>query len=150
MKYMLVAITNVIAVVSLASFAEDMPGIQRDATSMAGVQMEQPEKPAPTARATGTIKAIDNERQVVTLAHGAVPALKWPQMTMGFKVTAAQLKGLKVGDQVTFECRADRMDATIVSIALIQQWRQERRARYAAGGVACPKSSSLATANRAS
>ncbi|MGV0190781.1 copper-binding protein [Pseudomonas aeruginosa] len=40
---------------------------------------------------------------------------------MGFKATAEQLNSLKVGDRVAFEFRADGMDATLVSIAPMQQ-----------------------------
>ena len=42
----------------------------------------------------------------VTLSHGPMPSLKWPPMTMGFKVAPENVpKGLKPGDTVTFEVR---------------------------------------------
>ncbi|GLZ87437.1 hypothetical protein Pres01_34880 [Metapseudomonas resinovorans] len=121
MKNSLIAITGVVAVLSVPAFAEDMPAMKMEAKTMAGMPMKQAAEQAPTAQATGTVKAIDSQKQVVTLAHGAVPALQWPPMTMGFKATAEQLKGVKVGDHVAFEFRADGMDATIVSIAPMQQ-----------------------------
>lgn len=121
MKNSLIAISSVVAVLSSSAFADDKPGMTMDAKTMAGLPMKQAAKQAPTAQATGTVKAIDSQQHVVTLAHSAVPALHWPAMTMGFKATAEQLKGLKVGDRVAFEFRADGMDATLVSVAPMQQ-----------------------------
>lgn len=52
---------------------------------------------------TGTVTAIDTAQGKITLAHAAVPSLKWPAMTMSFQVEdAATLKALQVGDQVRF------------------------------------------------
>lgn len=121
MKNTLIAITSVVAALSVPAFAEDMPGMKMEAKTMAGMPMKQAAEQAPTAQATGTVKAIDNQKHLVTLAHGAVPALQWPPMTMGFNATAEQLKGLKVGDRVVFEFRADSMDATLVSIQPMPQ-----------------------------
>jgi membrane fusion protein, copper/silver efflux system len=51
--------------------------------------------------ASGTITAISATD--VTLAHGPVPSLNWPSMTMPFKLPAAGLPSdLKLGDHVTF------------------------------------------------
>lgn len=121
MKNTLIAISSVVAVLSLPALADDMPAMKMDAKTMAGLPMKQAAKESSTAQATGTVKAIDNQKSMVTLAHSAVPALHWPAMTMGFNATAEQLQGLKVGDRVAFEFRADGMDATLVSIAPMQQ-----------------------------
>ena len=54
--------------------------------------------------ATGVIRAIDAKAASVTLAHEAIPALKWPAMTMAFKVSdPALLKGMAVGTKVRFQ-----------------------------------------------
>lgn len=121
MKNTLIAITSVVAVLSHPALAEEMPSMTMDAKPMAGMPMKQAAAQTPTAQTTGTVKAIDNQKHLVTLAHGAVPALHWPAMTMGFNATAEQLKGLKVGDRVAFEFRADGMDASLVSIQPMQQ-----------------------------
>lgn len=71
---------------------------------------------APSARASGTVRAIDTVKGRVTLAHGAVPSLHWPAMTMDFAATPEQLQGLKVGDRVEFEFHAEGMNARILSI----------------------------------
>ena len=42
--------------------------------------------PVQTAQGVGVIKAIDAKSQSVTLAHDAIPALKWAGMTMPFKL----------------------------------------------------------------
>ncbi|MGE8154163.1 copper-binding protein [Pseudomonas vancouverensis] len=114
MKLNLIAVTGMAVVFSLAAQAEDMPGMKMNA--MEGMDMPQSAKQAPVASAEGTIKSIDSAGHKVTLAHGAVPALQWPPMTMAFAVADEQLAGLKVGDHVAFSFRMDGGKATIVSI----------------------------------
>lgn len=51
--------------------------------------------------ASGRITAIGTEG--ITIAHGPVPGLSWPAMTMQFSLAKAdQARGLKVGDAVSF------------------------------------------------
>lgn len=51
--------------------------------------------------ASGRITAIGAEG--VTIAHGPVPGLSWPAMTMQFSIVKSdQARGLKVGDAVSF------------------------------------------------
>lgn len=55
------------------------------------------------ASGEGVIKAVDVKAGTVVIAHGPIPALKWPAMTMKFKVeTAAVLTGVTVGKKVHF------------------------------------------------
>ena len=55
----------------------------------------------PTYRASGRVQAIGGRS--ITLAHGPVPALEWPAMTMTFAVPdAVPLAGLSVGSRVDF------------------------------------------------
>lgn len=70
----------------------------------------------PVMRATGTIEALDRQRGVVTIAHGPVPALKWPGSTMDFKARREQLEGLTVGDTVEISFQSEGEQAAIVSI----------------------------------
>ena len=44
------------------------------------------EKPAPAHKAIGIVKKVDVKAGTVTLAHEPVQSLKWPAMTMAFKV----------------------------------------------------------------
>jgi len=70
-----------------------------------------------TATTNGTIKAIDTDSGKITLAHGPVPQLEWPAMTMAFKASSEQMAGVKVGQEVLFEFEAQGMDATITRIS---------------------------------
>lgn len=118
MKLTLIAVASTIVTLSLSALAEDMPGMKMD--GMEGMQMTQDAKQAPVAKAEGTIKAINSEKHTVTIAHGAVPALQWPAMTMAFSATAEQLTGLSAGDQVVFEFRSVGAKATVVSIKKVK------------------------------
>lgn len=63
-------------------------------------------RPAATVghRAAGQVEDLDLKAATVTIAHGAVPGLKWPAMSMEFKVAhAGLLTGLQAGAQVGFE-----------------------------------------------
>jgi Cu(I)/Ag(I) efflux system protein CusF len=66
---------------------------------------EQGASPTGTVhQATGVVKAVDPAKGKVTLAHGPVPTLKWPKMTMGFGVNdKALFDKLAVGKKVNVE-----------------------------------------------
>ena len=52
-------------------------------------------------RGSAVIEAIAADS--VTLSHGPIDSIKWPAMTMGFRLPAAGLpRGVKVGDRVDF------------------------------------------------
>ena len=56
--------------------------------------------------ATGTIQSMDLQNKTVTIAHGPVPMMNWPPMTMTFSVTnPALLRGLQRGQRVEFAFR---------------------------------------------
>lgn len=114
MKPIRIVVAGTLAVLSLAAYAQDMPGMKMD--DMNGMPMKQEARQVQQASAEGTIKAIDTAKQRVTIAHDAVPAVQWPPMTMAFAATAEQLQGLAIGDRVTFAFRLEGGAATIVSI----------------------------------
>ena len=59
---------------------------------------------APLYRAAGTLDAIDAGSNSVTMTHGEIPALKWPEMTMDFGLAAPGIvAGLAPGTAVRFE-----------------------------------------------
>ncbi|AZD08051.1 putative copper efflux system periplasmic protein CusF [Pseudomonas chlororaphis] len=116
MKLTQIVIAGTLAALSLAAHAQDLPGMKMDDMNMNGMQMNQEAQQVQQASGEGTIKAIDTAKQRVTIAHGAVPAVQWPSMTMAFAATAEQLAGLAIGDRVTFAFRLDGGAATIVSI----------------------------------
>ena len=104
-------------VLSQAALAADM---SMGDMPMKEMQMEQ-SGAAATAQASGTVKAIDSQKGSVTIAHGPVPVLKWPAMTMGLKATPEQLAQVQVGQQVMFEFKSEGMQATLLSIKPMQQ-----------------------------
>jgi len=114
MKLTMIAVASTVVTLSFSALGEDMTGMKMD--GMEGMQMKQDVKQAPVAKAEGTIKSINSEKQTVTIAHGAVPAVQWPAMTMAFSVTEDQLTGLTAGDRVSFSFRLEGGRATIVSI----------------------------------
>ncbi len=55
-------------------------------------------------RGEGSIESVDAARATVTLAHGPIASLKWPAMTMDFRVKdPALLRALKPGQKIAFE-----------------------------------------------
>lgn len=71
-------------------------------------------RPAGTpAFADGVVRRLHAATGSVTLAHGALPHLDMPPMTMVFRLVGqASLEGLSVGDRVRFV--ADRGGGTLV------------------------------------
>ena len=54
--------------------------------------------------ANGRVESVDAKAGSATIAHDPVPSLKWPAMTMDFKVKdAAVLKGLKARQNIRFD-----------------------------------------------
>ncbi len=82
-------------------------------------------------RADGVLELV--AKDALTISHGPVPALKWPEMTMEFQPPANGLPaGLKKGDRITFEFRAGAKDG---------DWQITRIDRAAGGStVAAPAS----------
>jgi RND family efflux transporter MFP subunit len=67
----------------------------------------------------GTVDGVDAKAGTVSLNHGAIASLKWPAMTMEFKVAnPALLQGLKPGAPVAFEfVERGQGDWVVTSIA---------------------------------
>jgi Cu(I)/Ag(I) efflux system periplasmic protein CusF len=71
---------------------------------------------AQTYKASGTVTRVDQSNSKVTIAHGPVPALKWPAMTMNFIVKDEALLGkLSSGKKVDFEFVQQDRDYVITS-----------------------------------
>jgi Cu(I)/Ag(I) efflux system protein CusF len=72
-----------------------------------------------TAQGSGVIQSIDLKNGMLVLQHQAIPALNWPAMTMGFKVSdQLLLKGLKMGQSVRFTLKAEGMNAIVTAVSL--------------------------------
>jgi len=77
-------------------------------------------------RADGVLELV--AKDALTISHGPVPALKWPEMTMEFLPPSNGLPaGLKKGDRITFEFRAGEKDG---------DWQVTRIERAAGGSPA--------------
>jgi Cu(I)/Ag(I) efflux system membrane fusion protein len=64
---------------------------------------------------SGVIQELDASN--IKLRHQAVPALKWPAMTMGFKrAKDLQSSGFKVGDTVQFQFKASGDEYEVVTL----------------------------------
>ena len=58
---------------------------------------------ADLATGKGTVNKIDTAAGSVNMTHEAIPALKWPAMTMDIRVADKKvLNGIKSGQTVTF------------------------------------------------
>jgi Cu(I)/Ag(I) efflux system membrane fusion protein len=65
----------------------------------------------------GTGKVTELAKGEITLAHGPIPSLDWPPMTMAFKLADdAAVRGLKAGDAVKFRFRDENHDYVIEHI----------------------------------
>ena len=110
----IIALVTTIAALSACSKNEASEQKKADAPME---QMNKESSTATTAQAVGVITAIDTKENILTLNHEAIPAIKWPAMTMGFKVAdPALLSGLTVGDKVDFELKADGENYIVIAV----------------------------------
>ena len=99
----------VIAVAAIAGFAWlSLPGFD---------QAQAPGARQQTVSGSGLVVGIDKEKGVLTLSHGAMPALSMPPMTMGYSVkNKAQLANLQPMQKVEFQVTYDGKDYLITDI----------------------------------
>src|SRR2546421_6273757 len=84
---------------------------------MKGMDMKTEKKSAKGAvhKATGTVTKVDKDK--VTIKHGPVQSMKWPAMTMAFKVKdKAVLEKLQKGKEVDFEFKEEGKDHVITAV----------------------------------
>lgn len=71
---------------------------------------------ADAASGRGTVNKIDTAAASVNISHEAIPALKWPAMTMDFKVADKKLlSGIQSGQTVTFGLARDEKSGYVIS-----------------------------------
>jgi Cu(I)/Ag(I) efflux system protein CusF len=96
------------------------------ATGIAGCSDATPDAQpsAPTAAETrsgkgaGTVTAVDSGAGSVTIAHGPMPEVGWPAMTMTFAADSALLGGVAEGDRVAFDLTVAHGRGTITALAV--------------------------------
>ena len=99
MPVIVLAATTVSFLTVSASFGQS--------SSMGGMDMKPPssmQSDANTHKAAGTVTAKDAATRKVTIAHGAIPSMNWPPMTMTFSVRdKSMLDRVAPGEKVDFE-----------------------------------------------
>jgi Cu/Ag efflux protein CusF len=71
---------------------------------------------AATHKGAGTVIRVDPAAGKVTIAHGPIPTLKWPAMTMNFVIgNKALLRKLSPGKKIEFEFVQRGSDYVITS-----------------------------------
>lgn len=69
-----------------------------------------------THPATGVVKKVDAAKGTVTLAHDPVKSLKWPAMTMDFRVRDKEsIAALKPGQKVEFDLVEEKKGSYVIS-----------------------------------
>lgn len=73
--------------------------------------------PAASDHSEGTVRKVDKTAGKITIAHGPLPRLDMPPMTMAFAVAdAAMLEQVKAGDSIRFI--ADKVGSTFTVVEL--------------------------------
>lgn len=71
---------------------------------------------ADAASGKGTVNQIDTAAGTVNISHEAIPAIKWPAMTMDIRVADKKvLSGVKTGQTVTFGLTKDPKAGYVIS-----------------------------------
>jgi Cu(I)/Ag(I) efflux system protein CusF len=100
-----------------------MPFAHAQSQGMGGMDMKgmdiKSEKKAKsqTHKGSGTVSKVDSEKGTVTIAHGPVESMKWPAMSMTFKVKDKKmLDKVKEGQKVDFSFVQSGKDYTITQL----------------------------------
>ena len=80
---------------------------------MAGMAMKPAAK---TGSGIGMVKSVDTRAGTMTIAHGPIPGVGWPAMTMTFKVAPAVLKGLAPGKKIAFDLSVTDRAAVVTRV----------------------------------
>lgn len=85
---------------------------------MKGMDMKSEKKSkSKTHKGSGTVSKVDAGKGTVTIAHGPVESMKWPAMTMTFKVKDKKmLDKVKEGDKVDFSFVQSGKDYTLTQV----------------------------------
>ncbi|GIK48832.1 MAG: cobalt transporter [Alphaproteobacteria bacterium] len=93
-------------VVASGQFLIDSEASLAGALASLEASASAPQAAADAHQASGRVTAINGVN--ITIAHGPVPSLQWPGMTMAFVLEDAALsRGIGVGDTVQFRFRQD-------------------------------------------
>lgn len=91
----MVALFAAFAFASIPGYADDTDSTQKDIAHKAATQVHQ---------GRGIVNKLDLDAGKVNISHEAIASLKWPKMTMDFKVQEkSALAAVKQGMKVEFE-----------------------------------------------
>lgn len=111
-SYVLCMLSGVLLFSVSAAQAEEMPAMHgmHDMSQHAAMQSQ-----AEVYQSLGTIKKITPDS--ISIAHGAIPALNWPPMTMQFALAQGNaLPAVKAGDKVNFTFVQNESGYQLVSL----------------------------------
>jgi Cu(I)/Ag(I) efflux system protein CusF len=108
-----IAILTAALALTACNKATDVPAQQPTAGAMASMDMSSGTK---TGKGSGKVTALDAASGKVTIAHGPIPGVGWPAMTMGFNADPKLLEGIAVGDQVDFDLNLKGNDGTVTAL----------------------------------
>jgi Cu(I)/Ag(I) efflux system protein CusF len=113
----LVAAMSVVAVSLAHAQSQGMGGMDMKG-DMKGMDMKSEKKgKSQTHKGSGTVSKVDSEKGAITIAHGPVQSMKWPAMTMTFKVKDKKmLDNVKPGEKVDFSFVQSGKDYTIMQM----------------------------------
>lgn len=109
-------LATVLLTVSHYALAAESGGMAK----MPGMDMSAKSDAAQTSHATGVVKVVNANNNTITIATEAVPELKWPAMTMAYKVAGTAAVNISAGQKVDFEFSGKGMDVTITKIEPIK------------------------------
>jgi Cu(I)/Ag(I) efflux system protein CusF len=100
-----------------AALADDMSGMDMKKPMPMTMDKKADAMEMMTYSGSGRVKSIDKTKGTVTLAHEPIAALKWPAMTMAFKVTDATLYDkLIIGKKVDFDLKKEGADYVVTAV----------------------------------
>jgi Cu(I)/Ag(I) efflux system periplasmic protein CusF len=96
----------------------DTKGMDMKSSDMKGMDMKGSDKAQGVVhQATGKVSKVDSGSGTVTIDHGPVASMKWPSMTMAFKVQdKAMLDKMKPGATIDFGFTESGKDYLITSV----------------------------------
>ena len=118
----LVAVLSVFVVPLASAQSQGMGGMDMKGMDMKGdmkgMDMKSEKKAkSQTHKGSGTVSKVDAEKGSVTIAHGPVESMKWPAMTMTFKVKdKAMLDKLAKDQKVDFEFKEEGKEHVITNV----------------------------------
>jgi Cu(I)/Ag(I) efflux system periplasmic protein CusF len=125
MKRLLVISAAAAVLASLSPFAiaqsDGMKGMDMDKKGMdmdkKGAKKSAKKAEGKTHKGAGTVQKVDPAGGSVTIAHGPIESMKWPSMTMTFKVKDKKmLDKAKSGEKVEFSFVQSGKNYTITDI----------------------------------